>query len=312
MQIIRRFLIAPSLARLIRKERPSARVAEGYFATQSGRNSHVSVEGGQCQLVLVALDANGNAVEERTEVPRAHADALFDVCAGRAIYDRVRLPLGNGHDALVDRFAVPGALDVVSVEFEAADEALSFAPPAWFGPEVTGDHNYEPRHVALAGLPAVGEVALSNEALDNLLDVFEDRTGRGRQGLAQAPAARRSATDTSVIDALRRLASPDHSAEASSEGPPADLHGSPMYEEPAALPLSRRNYSPRPGETDAGHPSGSIDDVHTAANEAEARIDEVIATLSQALGTGGADADEPGPGMPEAERSVTRLRRLGS
>src|SRR3954464_14196203 len=118
MKIVRRFLVAPALARLIRKERGSARVAEGYFPTQSGRNSHVSLEGGQCHLVLVTADPNGGPVEERTEVPRAHADALFDVCAGRAIYDRARLSITGGREAFVDRFTVPGALDLVSVEFE--------------------------------------------------------------------------------------------------------------------------------------------------------------------------------------------------
>ena len=92
MKAVRRFLIAPSLSRLARRERGSARLTEGYFATQSGRNSHVLIEGSQCQLVLVVPGANGVAAEERTDVPRAHADALLDVCAGRAVFDRTRPP----------------------------------------------------------------------------------------------------------------------------------------------------------------------------------------------------------------------------
>jgi hypothetical protein len=38
----------------------------------------------------------------------------------------------------------------------------------------------------------------------------------------------------------------------------------------------------------------------------------VIATLSQALGTTAVEGEEPGAATPEAERPVTRLRRLGS
>src|SRR3954451_19343380 len=208
MKIVRRFLVAPALARLIRKERGSAQVAEGYFPTQSERNSHVSLEGAQCDLVLVTTDQNGGPVEERTEVPRAHADALFDVCAGRTIYDRARIAVGDGREALVDRFTVPGALDLIAVEFQDPDDARSFLTPPWFGPEVTADPSYDPRNVALGGLTAVGDLPLSNEALDALLDTLEDGLGR-----AQAPTPRRAATDISVIDALRRLASPDQTGQ---------------------------------------------------------------------------------------------------
>jgi CYTH domain-containing protein len=295
MKIVRRFLVAPALARLIRKERGSARVAEGYFPTQSGRNSHVSLEGDQCHLVLVTTDQNGGPVEERTEVPRAHADALFDVCAGRTIYDRARIAVGDGREALVDRFAVPGALDLIAVEFQDPDDAASFLTPPWFGPEVTADPSYDPRHVALGGLPAVGDLPLSNEALDALLDTLEDRLGRGRY--AQAPTARRPATDTSVIDALRRLASPDQTGQ---NGPEAaapvetDTEAAPVSIEAApAWPLTRQSYPRRAGEGETAP---------------DARIDDVIATLSQALVTPAAEA----PAMPDVERPVTRLRRLGS
>ena len=76
MAIVRRFLIAPAFARLVRKERGAVRVTEGYFPNQSGRQSHVLVEGSQCHLVLVTPGNGGAPTEERTEVPRGHADAL--------------------------------------------------------------------------------------------------------------------------------------------------------------------------------------------------------------------------------------------
>jgi CYTH domain-containing protein len=300
MTIIRRFLLAPSFARLVRKERGSARVTEGYFATQSGRNSHVLVESGQCHLVLVTPEDGATASEERTEVPRAHADALLDVCAGKTVYERTRVTLGGAREALVDRITHPGALDLVSVEFESREDAATFSTPAWFGPEVTADAAFDRRAIALEGLPAAGEVGLSNAALEALLDMLEDRFGRTRFAPIPAPAPPRRATnDSSVIDALRRLASPDQPLAAAAETPAQQA-----VEDVSARPLGRRNFPARSeGESEA---AASLD-----ANP-DARIDDVIASLSQALGTQAEPGAEPeGPAMPDVERPVTRLRRFG-
>lgn len=286
MTVIRRFLLAPSFARLVRKERGSARVTEGYFPTQAGRNSHVLVEAGQCHLVLVTPE-EGAASEERTEVPRAHADALLDVCGGKAVYERTRVALPGGRETLVDRITHPGALDLVSVEFETRDAAAAFMVPPWFGPEVTAEAAFDRRAIALEGLPAVGEVPLSNAALEALLDMLEDRFGRATRfaaatsTAAPAPApARRAATDGSVIDALRRLATPGETAAANT-----------------AEPVQAAEPAPYAASLDAA--------------EADARIDDVIASLSQALGA----ADETPEQQPrqgeavEVERWTSRLRR---
>src|SRR5215212_5500842 len=218
MTIIRRFLLAPSFARLVRKERGSVRVTEGYFPTQSGRNSHVLVEAGQCHLVLVTPADGAAPGEERTEVPRAHADALLDVCAGKTVYERTRVAIGGGREALVDRITHPGALDLVSVEFDDRDAAATFLSPPWFGPETTADAGFDRRAIALGGLPAAGEVALSNAALEALLDMLEDRFGRSRS-ISAPSAPRRTANDGAVIDALRRLASPEEPSPAAPELP---------------------------------------------------------------------------------------------
>jgi CYTH domain-containing protein len=296
MPIVRRFLLAPSFARLIRKERGSQRVTEGYFPTQSGRNSHVLLDGSLCQLVLVTPE-DGMASEERTEVPRAHADALLDVCAGRTVYERARVPVGGGREALVDRITHPGVLDLVSVEFEDREEAASFLFPAWFGPEVTADAGFDRRGIALQGVPAVGDVPLTDAALEALLDTLEDRFGRARFA---APAPRRATNDSSVIDALRRLATPDQaSADAAPEA----------GEDASARPLPRSNFAIRSegGESQPA-PEGEAN--------ADTRIDDVIASLSQALGNQAAPApaapEESAPAMPDVARPVTRLRRFGA
>jgi CYTH domain-containing protein len=291
MTIIRRFLLAPSFARLVRKERGSVRVTEGYFPTQSGRNSHVLVEAGQCHLVLVTPDDGAGPGEERTEVPRAHADALLDVCAGKTIYERTRVAIGGGREALVDRITHPGALDLVSVEFDDRDAAATFLSPPWFGPETTAEAGFDRRAIALGGLPAAGEVTLTNTALEALLDMLEDRFGRTRSVSTPSAPPRRTANDGAVIDALRRLASPDQPTAATAEA---------ANEDAAARALPRRNVEPRGGET-------------AAESNADARIDDVIASLSQALGQSApaAEAGEPAE-MPDVERPVTRLRRLGA
>ncbi|MBY0299349.1 MAG: hypothetical protein K2X71_25475 [Methylobacterium sp.] len=264
MTLARRFLVAPSLVRLIRKERGASRVTEGYFQPQGGRTSLVRVDGQQCHLVLVTTDANGAATEERTEVPRAHGDALLDVCAGKAAYDRTVVALQGGREALVDRFVTPGALDVVTVAFGPDEDASAFAAPAWFGPEVTGDAAYEARTVALQGPPQVDEVALSNAALDAVLDIVETRYGFGRY--ASGPGAR---DESSVTNALRRLASRTPAPEGA---PPA-----------------------------AAKPEG--------AEGGDARIDDVIESLSQALGAATPGEGRSDEGAAAFERWTVRPRR---
>ncbi|MGY2052293.1 hypothetical protein [Methylobacterium sp. JK268] len=270
MTLVRRFLVAPSLVRLIRKERGAARITEGYFPPQAGRTSFVRVDGTQCHLVLVTSDESGATGEERTEVPRAHGDALLDVCAGKAAYDRTVIALGNGRDALVDRYLTPGTIDLVSVGFDTPEEANGFAPPAWFGPDVSQDPAYLGPTIAIQGPPQPGEVALSNAALDAVLDLVEHRYGFGRFGGGRPDEA------STVTNALRRLAT----------RPPADAAAPP----PAPVP------PPPPAPVEGPEESGS------------ARIDDVIESLSQALG-----ASVPGEGARDEgaafERWTVRPRR---
>ena len=79
----RRFLVASSLARLIRKEQGMAgRIVEGYFPARPDRDHFVSIEPGHSYLVL-APAREGAGEEERTEVPHSRAEALLAVCAAR-------------------------------------------------------------------------------------------------------------------------------------------------------------------------------------------------------------------------------------
>jgi CYTH domain-containing protein len=285
MSTVRRFLVAPSLVRLIRKERGGARITEGHFAPQGGRASYVRVDGQVCQLVLVNKGPDGAPVEERTDVPRAHGDALLDVCPGKAAYDRTTLNAG-GREIAIDRYVAPGSLDLISVAFDSDGEAGAFQAPSWFGREVSGEPAFERQALAIQGVPAAEEVALSNAALDAILDLIEPRFGFGRYGSSN----RSSESDEGAMGAMRRIVTPAPAAAPAVPPPPPAAEtavAAPPPAEPA--PEHHAEPEPEPAPEPAHHaapaaeapaaPSGSGDNPH-----GDARIDDVIESLSQALG----------------------------
>ena len=137
MTVVRRFLLASSLARLIARDRGSNSITEGYFAGQQGQVSYVALDAERAGLVLTSEAAGSAPMEERTEIPRAHAEALLDVCAGRLTLERSTLPIDGGAEVLIERIAQPRAINTVTAEFHNPDEAQAFTPPPWFGPEIT-------------------------------------------------------------------------------------------------------------------------------------------------------------------------------
>lgn len=179
MRSTRQFLIAPSFARLIRRERGAARITEGHFPTEGGRSPHVEIDGEQANLILMTLTPGQPPQEERTVVPRAHGEALLDVSPGKVQYARSRIAIG-ADEARIDRFVTPGALDLVSVEFENTDEAGRFRAPPWFGPEVTGETAYQNRTIAFEGVPEIPEIDLTDASLSSLLDALEGTTRSSR------------------------------------------------------------------------------------------------------------------------------------
>ena len=204
MSIIRRFVIARPLARLVHKECGSEGLTEGHFAPTSERQSHVRIESGRSYLILTSTDASAEAAEDITDLPSAHGEALLQVAAGRVAVQRSRLRLGS-HEALVDRFTNPGPFDLVSVEFANVPEADAFTPPPWFGSEVTQDDRYTRRAIALSGLPQASEASVSDAALDALLDHIESMPSDALSGASSFISETTQAED-STFAALRRLA----------------------------------------------------------------------------------------------------------
>jgi CYTH domain-containing protein len=178
------FLLAPSLARLIEKEREGRHVRQGYFPDRPDRGTHVQLEQETGRLILVFNHPNG-PIEEATDIPRSQAEALLELAAGQVEYLEVSLDIGS-QAATLRRFLTPGSLDLLTIPFEHGKRARKVQPLAWFGPEVTGDPAYQGRTMALNGLPSVPEVEITDAALNSLLDVLEGRFGV-HQSQATAP-----------------------------------------------------------------------------------------------------------------------------
>src|SRR4051812_33118228 len=184
----RRFLVASSLARLIRREGGVAgRIVEGYFPARPDRDHFVSLEPGHSYLVLAPAREGAGEVEQ-TEVPRAQAEALLAVCAGKVGFECTLVPLRDGQQALLQRFVAPGVLDLLSVEFAAGEDADGFVPPAWFGPGGTQNPAYHRGSLARAGLPASENIPLSNAMLEELLDLLEEGTMAAQLGRGASPS----------------------------------------------------------------------------------------------------------------------------
>jgi CYTH domain-containing protein len=188
MTIRRRFLLAPSFARLIQRERGGLRQVEGYFPEQRDRTSWVRMEGSRGLLILRSTGPDGD-VEEETEVPVGHVHALLDVCSGEVDYTRTALPI-SGHHTLIDQIVRPRALHLVTVEFDTEVESQAFEPLEWFGPEVTGDPRYTHHSIALKGLAVVPEITLSDAALNSLIDTLEGRFPDQARMTTNRPKAR--------------------------------------------------------------------------------------------------------------------------
>ena len=83
MKIERVFRISPALVRVILRDRPvSTNGVEGYLPRAPGKTQFVRLEAAGSHLVL-QVSRDGAAVEERTKIPTAQAEALLQVSEGK-------------------------------------------------------------------------------------------------------------------------------------------------------------------------------------------------------------------------------------
>jgi CYTH domain-containing protein/CHAD domain-containing protein len=170
-EIERKFLIEE----MPRAESGRTEIEQGYLALDE--ESEVRLRRAGDELFLTAKGGHGE-VREEVEVPidPPAFESLWSLTAGRRVRKiRHYVPVGEGLRAEVDVYE--GELEglrTAEVEFDSREEADRFAPPPWFGEELTGDRRYANRSLATEGLPAkagkrddVGtEDAMSTDAPD--------------------------------------------------------------------------------------------------------------------------------------------------
>ncbi|MBD2750108.1 hypothetical protein IC232_25915 [Microvirga sp. BT688] len=195
--IQRLFVIAPPVARLIRKERGGERVLEGYFPGQTQRSTFVQIEETRSSLILEA--GADEASEERADLPPAHAQALLTVSQGQVEYVRTSLSIGS-HEIQVLHFVRPGPLDLMAVA-STSEGGQDLHPLPWFGPEVSIEPAYQRRRLALEGASESPEVDVTNAALNSLLDLLEER-------FAAWPPQQSETTSEPAADVSPRSAAP--------------------------------------------------------------------------------------------------------
>ena len=193
----------------------------------------MALDGERAQLVLTSEPTGSAPVEERTEIPRTHAEALLDVCAGRLSLERSTLPIDGGAEVLIERITQPGVINTVTVEFHNPDEAEAFTPPTWFGPEITTAPSFGRQVIAFDRLPEVGEVPLSNSTVEAVLDLLESRVSLSPPVTASAGGP---SIENSVLDALRRLSLSGASGHAAA--PPEAHEASPEPQMPEIEPTT--------------------------------------------------------------------------
>ena len=184
----RRFLLTPSFARLIRRERDGLRHVEGFFPEQRDSSAWVRLEENRGLLILKTVGPNGE-IEGQAEIPVGHAQALLAVCASEVDYTRTALLIGEDQ-ALVDEIIRPRVLHLVTVEFASDGEARGFRAPEWFGPEVTGSPRYTHQSIALRDLDEASEIPLSDVALNSLIDTLDGRSSAQERVAIHRPKAK--------------------------------------------------------------------------------------------------------------------------
>jgi CYTH domain-containing protein len=193
MSVTRRFLIAPSLARLIRRSLGASRLTEAHMATGAARHVHVHIEPDAAHLVLSS--ASGT---EWVPLSQAQADNLVEAAAGRVTYDRTEIDI-DGARVRIDSFVAPGPLDVA--EIELSDEGAElFVPPIWLGHEITREKNCDNRSIALHSLSLAVEMPISDAIVESVLDLVDQQELRTLLGRAKVQPPVETPTPVESMD----------------------------------------------------------------------------------------------------------------
>lgn len=134
---------------------PGVPFRQGYVALDGEVEVRIRIKAGAATLTV---KAGSGLRRSEVEVPVGVEDAeeLWGHAGGRRIEkDRHAVPLDGGAVAELDVYhgALEG-LHTVEVEFADEQAAGAFAPPAWFGEELTGRKGWSNAALAVHGRPA--------------------------------------------------------------------------------------------------------------------------------------------------------------
>ncbi len=194
--ITRRFLVTPALARLVSYYRGSTPVIEGFFQEPSDRSVLLRIDRQGPKLVLSIPHRDQDPEETAADIPTEHALVLLSSCAGKLSFNQSGLTLEGGQEVLVQRFNGPHAFATICVTFPDKKSVDQFVRPVWFGGEVTDDAALTNRGLALSGIPRLGELSISDLALNAIMDVLESQPKPAQEpGAADVAGPSRAATD---------------------------------------------------------------------------------------------------------------------
>ena len=131
------------------------RIEQGYLAIgDDGVEVRVRRRAGAATLTVKSGPAQVRT-EVELEIEAPQFAALWPLTTGRRIAKtRHLLDLEGGLVAEIDVYEQPhDGLLVTEIEFATAEESDQFTPPAWLGPEITGDRRYANQSLALSGIP---------------------------------------------------------------------------------------------------------------------------------------------------------------
>lgn len=130
-------------------------ILQGYLPPEKeGQEKRIRAHGGKFDLTI---KGDGDLVREETSpihLTKEAFEALWQETNGKSLQKtRYSIPF-EGLNIELDIYsgALTGLL-VVEVEFKSVRESELFAPPDWFGSEVTHDKRYKNKQLAGKGLP---------------------------------------------------------------------------------------------------------------------------------------------------------------
>jgi CYTH domain-containing protein len=108
-------------------------------------------------LYCLTVKSQGHMIREEFELPitKEQYASLWTKLETNAIEKtRYLIPIENDLIAELDIYkGCLTGLTTVEVEFLSAGAASSFAPPSWFGEDITHDNRYKNNHLSLYGIP---------------------------------------------------------------------------------------------------------------------------------------------------------------